>query len=313
MNIDLATKYRPTSFDQLVGQDGVISSLKAMIDREGKLPPAVILHGDSGTGKTTLARILAHYVNCVDQNIIEVNASDKNSVDDMRELIELASFVAFGSNKTRVIILDEAHMLSKSAWNSLLKPIEEPAAHNTWIFCSTDPSKIPDAIQTRCTSFELKGVSPVKIKALLDRVVKEEGFTTPNNIVTLVTMSCKKSPRRALKQLEMLHSETDIEKAKEILKSYDEDSLPSVQALGRLIMNSGSFLEALGVVRKAEEPVEGIRLGLIKYFTTVCTRSDNIEKCKKALYVLNAFSKTYHPAEGMAPLLISLAEVLIAE
>src|SRR5277367_6751574 len=144
---DLTKKYRPSTFEEVIGQDVVTASLKRMIVSDKKLPPCILFTGPSGIGKTTLARICAKEAGCLDANIIEINAAKQTGIDDMREVTDLSGFMVLGG--ARVFIIDEAHGLSKQAFDSLLKFLEEPSKNTSWILCSTNPTKIPKSIKTR--------------------------------------------------------------------------------------------------------------------------------------------------------------------
>jgi DNA polymerase III subunit gamma/tau len=306
----LTEKYRPQTFEEIIGQEKCTDTLKALIAHDGKLPTAILLVGKSGIGKTTIARVCANVMN---SKPIELNCSERTSVDDIRELLDLVLYSPLGPNKSRIIILDEAHMLSASAKSALLKPVEEPAEGTTWVFCTTEPNKIPTAIKSRCSQFELEGVSPVKIKALLEKIVNEEKFTVSNNIVNFIAMKSDKSPRRALKALELLHTESSLQKAQDLLKSIgDDEEIPAVLALGRILAKkSGSFQDALTIVRGIEGDWSSIRYGILAYFSKVCIVSRDLEQAKIALQVLHTFSKQWDPSERGAPLLLALGELLI--
>ncbi len=152
MSNDLAVKYRPQELSDVVGQDHMMPGLKALITKRNS--HAGLFHGPSGCGKTTLARILAHGLDA-GKNITEVDAARNTGIDAMRQVADNAQYNAFGGGN-RAVIVDEAHGLSKQAWNSLLKAIEEPPKHLFWFFCTTEPAKVPQVIRTRCSLFEVK-------------------------------------------------------------------------------------------------------------------------------------------------------------
>src|SRR5678815_3051590 len=142
--MSLHTKYRPLTFDEVIGQDKVVADLRRVVrERRAK---SFIFSGPSGVGKTTLARIVANafagYMATV-ANIEEVPAADHTGVDAMRAVANRALYRALGDSPVKAIIVDEAHRLSGAAWDVLLKPIEEPPEHVYWMFCTTHPAKIP--------------------------------------------------------------------------------------------------------------------------------------------------------------------------
>ncbi len=172
-HIALYRKYRPQKFKELFGQELALKTLENAIEQD-KIYHAYIFSGDRGTGKTTAARIFAREIGCSQDDIYELDAASNNSVEDIRLIIDAAQSSTFGS-RYKVYILDEAHMLSKSAFNALLKTLEEPPSHVIFILATTDKHKLPDTIISRCQ--EINFASPdIKVldKFLISISKKEE-------------------------------------------------------------------------------------------------------------------------------------------
>jgi DNA polymerase-3 subunit gamma/tau len=142
----------------------------------GHVSHAYLLHGSRGTGKTTIARIIASKLNTADEDIIEIDAASNRGIDDIRELREGVTTLPFRS-KYKIYIIDEVHMLTKEAWNALLKTLEEPPAHVIFILATTELDKVPETIISRCQVFTFKKPSVAVLTELVQHVAKEEGFS----------------------------------------------------------------------------------------------------------------------------------------
>ena len=217
----LARKYRPRSFDTLVGQAHVVQALKNALDQK-RLHHAYLFTGTRGVGKTTLARILAKSLNCekgissspcgicavcteIDQgryvDLIEVDAASNTQVDNMRDLLDNAQY-APTQGQFKIYIIDEVHMLSKSAFNAMLKTLEEPPEHVKFILATTDPQKVPVTVLSRCLQFNLKQMPSLSISEYLEKILKEEGIVYEINALYLIAKSANGSMRDALSILD---------------------------------------------------------------------------------------------------------------
>ena len=161
----LAIKYRPSTFEDVVEQGSIITILRQQLET-GTTKNAYLFCGGAGTGKTTCARIFANEINNHQGNPIEQDAASNNSVEDARELIQQAKTKSLDS-EYKVFIIDECHMLSTAAWNALLKLIEEPPAKSIFIFCTTDPQKIPKTILSRVQRYDFQRISQ---QGIVDRL-----------------------------------------------------------------------------------------------------------------------------------------------
>ena len=172
MSLSLYRKYRPETFDAVLGQDHVVHALQSAL-KSGNLSHAYLFAGSRGTGKTSIARIFARELGTSPSDIYEIDAASNNSVDQIRELVEGVSTLPFDS-KYKVYILDEVHMLSKSAFNALLKTLEEPPAHVIFILATTELHKVLDTVKSRCQVFEFKKPSVETLVNLIQDVAKKE-------------------------------------------------------------------------------------------------------------------------------------------
>ncbi|MBQ6632027.1 MAG: AAA family ATPase, partial [Romboutsia sp.] len=168
----LYLKYRPKDFNGVIGQESIIKILKQQLDTDN-IFNCMIFSGVSGTGKTTVARIFADEVNKHCGYPIEIDAASNNGVDNVKQIVSSAAERSINS-EYKVYIIDEAHMLSTQAWNAFLKTIEEPPKYTIFIFCTTDPHKIPETIQNRCMRFNFTRVVPSLIEQKLDFICRSE-------------------------------------------------------------------------------------------------------------------------------------------
>jgi DNA polymerase-3 subunit gamma/tau len=179
-------KYRPQAFKEVLGQDHIVKVLESSIDL-GNIFHAYIFSGSRGTGKTSIARIFAKEIGTSVNDITEIDAASNTGVDDIRALNESVSTLPFES-KYKVYILDEAHMLSKSAWNALLKTLEEPPKHVVFILATTEVNKIPETIVSRCQCFLFKKPTHKVLRDVAINIAKKEGFTLEPASADLVAL-----------------------------------------------------------------------------------------------------------------------------
>ena len=198
--------YRPKRFEDIVGQDQVVLPLAEQV-KSGKVGHAFLFAGSRGLGKTSIARIFARELGTTDRDLYEIDAASHNGVDYIRELTDNIYTLPFES-KFKVYILDEAHMLSKGAWNAFLKTLEEPPAHALFILATTEREKIPETVESRCQVYEFKKPSRAVLTATVTDVAKQEGYALEPAAAELVALLGDGSYRDALSVLEKVLAST---------------------------------------------------------------------------------------------------------
>ncbi|MHA6325505.1 DNA polymerase III subunit gamma/tau [Roseivivax sp. CAU 1753] len=245
----LARKYRPETFADLVGQDAMVRTLKNAFAAD-RIAQAFIMTGIRGTGKTTTARIIAKGINCIGPDgrsgpttepcgacehcvaimegrhvdVLEMDAASNTGVGDVREIIDSVHYRA-ASARYKIYIIDEVHMLSTSAFNALLKTLEEPPAHVKFIFATTEIRKVPVTVLSRCQRFDLRRIEPEVMIALLRRIARGEAALITDDALALITRAAEGSARDATSLLDQAIShgagETTAEQVRAMLGLAD--------------------------------------------------------------------------------------------
>ena len=231
----LARKYRPQTFDALIGQDAMVQTLGNAIKRD-RLAHAFLMTGVRGVGKTSTARLIAKALNCIGPDgtggptidpcglcepcraiaegrhidVIEMDAASHTGVDDVREIIEASRYAAV-SARFKIYIVDEVHMLSKNAFNALLKTLEEPPAHVKFLFATTEVNKVPITVLSRCQRFDLRRITADKLAAHFADICVKEGVSAEDEALMLVARAAEGSARDGLSILDQAIAHADLE------------------------------------------------------------------------------------------------------
>jgi DNA polymerase III subunit gamma/tau len=245
----LARKYRPQKFSELIGQDALVQTLSNAIARD-RLAHAFLMTGVRGVGKTTTARLIAKGLNCVGIDgqggptidpcgvcdpcvaiaegrhidVIEMDAASHTGVDDVREIIEAVRYSAV-SARYKIYIIDEVHMLSKNAFNALLKTLEEPPAHVKFLFATTEVNKVPVTVLSRCQRFDLRRITPDLLHGHFAKICQAEGVSIEDEALRLIAAAAEGSARDGLSILDQAIAHSDLGGGQQITAADVRDML----------------------------------------------------------------------------------------
>jgi DNA polymerase III subunit gamma/tau len=306
----LISKYRPKTFDEVIGQEAVVRSLKAAL----KTSKTFLFTGASGLGKTTLARLAAESVGCQSRDLLEIDAASKTGIDDMRAATATLMYRPLGDGAVKAVIIDEFHGLSKAAVTSLLKILEEPPPWVYWFLCTTEPTKVPQNIRTRCTAYDLKPVSVQELFDLLDSVAHDEKIADCEDggaILDLCAREAEGSPRQAIANLTVCAAAEKLAEAKELLRS----ALDSEEAvnLARALVKGATWEEAQRILNGLKEVnPETVRHIVRAYVSKVVLSSKSEAGAGKGVEILDAFSEPFNSSDGMSPLILACGKLLLS-
>ncbi|MEW5907689.1 MAG: DNA polymerase III subunit gamma/tau [Patescibacteria group bacterium] len=260
----LYRKYRPQTFEEVLGQDHIVTILRNAV-KFNRVSHAYLFAGSRGTGKTSVARILAKEIGCADVDLIEIDAASSRGIDDIRALRESVYFVPL-QGKVKVYIIDEVHMLTKEAFNALLKTLEEPPSHAVFILATTEIDKVPETIISRCQNFSFRKIPENILRKSISSIAKKEGFEIDDEAAGLIALFADGSFRDAEGLLDQILSLGDKNNDKKINGGEVRNflSAPPREMVENLIISliEKNIEEGIDIIQKASEGNLDIRMFL---------------------------------------------------
>ena len=308
-NSSFITLYRPDRWDEVIGNEDCVRSLRQVLAENSS--HAFLFTGPSGIGKTTLARLAAKELGTTSDNLIEVDAATYNGIDEMRELTETLKYRPLGTSSIKSIIIDEAHAVTRQAWQSLLKTVEEPPSWAYWFFCTTDAARVPDTIKTRCSNYSLKPLNLRELLVLLEWVLACEKRQLDAGILDLCVKEAQGSPRRALTYLGQTINCQSREEAASAIGQLPDDADAPIE-LARALVKGAKWPEIqkiLGNLR--DENPEGIRKIVLGYVTTILLDNKDETLLNRYLPILDEFAQQINYADGISPIVLASARCVL--
>ena len=304
----LYNEVRPKTIEEVVGNSSAVETIKELFaDGPKNAPRVFLLHGPTGTGKTTLARIIGNqYLKIDAADLLEVNAAEARGIDVARALIGQSRHSPLDGDY-RLIVLDEAHQLTSQAQQSLLKAVEDTEAHSFWIFCTTEPQGLTPTLRNRCVAIQTR---PLRGAAMMELLVSASVYLSDDGVagdtLKAVQDAAEGCPRQALVMLEKVAFVNDLERVKEILADElggDGLSASTLDLCRHLVSNDRrKWGAAAGLVGELSDEPEKVRVSLSNYLRGALLRENSLDRCDLFSEMIRRLSQPMYSGSAKADL-----------
>lgn len=301
MTQELYKKYRPKTLDEVVGQDQAIKMLQGFIAKK-KIPHAILFSGDSGCGKTTIARCLVPHMGCNTKlsedshgtgDFYEQDGAANGGVDDIRYIKSRMHMAAlFGRSK--VYLIDESHKISESGQQAILKTLEDTPSDVYFMLATTNPNKLLKTIITRCTEIKVASLSPKNMKLVIERVLKGEKEKITDDVMDRLIEAAEGSARKALVMLEqILQLESEDEQIEVIRKT--ESKRQAIEIARGLFNERMQWVEMAAILKEVTEEAESLRYMILGYARSILLKGGKL--APKAYFIMRCFESNFYDSK----------------
>lgn len=271
--MSLHLKYRPASFAEIIGNEEVVGAISTLLADEENRPHSYLLHGPTGCGKTTIARIMAAELGCVGGDYREIDSADFRGIDTVREIRKQSQFRPL-EGPCRVWVIDEVHKMTNDAMNAMLKILEDTPSHVYFILCTTEPQKLLGTVRGRCSQFQVQQLSDRQMMGLLRRVCRKEGEKLDFEVMEQIIQDSLGHPRNALQILEQVLA-VEPEQRLTTARRAAEETTQAIELCRALIRGAG-WKEIAGILfGLLEQDPEGIRRAVMGYCQAILLKGSN--------------------------------------
>jgi len=309
--MNLYNKHRPPKIKDFLGNEETVEYFKGIFSGEEELPQAILLHGDTGCGKTTLARIVAKKFKIDALDIMEIDSANFRGIDTVRDIGKKIKFQPINSD-ARMWIIDEVQKMTSDAQNAFLKILEEPVKNRFFMLCTTDPQKLIAPLQGRCIKLKVNPLSDSQMIELLSTIAKKEGFKVPTEVLEQICIDSFGRPRNGIQLLQTIKNLPKKRMLKAV--TYSAAQLSESIELCRALMNPrGNWKKVANILKSLKEQnqdPESIRRHVISYCESTLLKGGNPKIMNTAANILSEFSEPLYDAGFPGLVLYSYSSIM---